>query len=195
MPGVVAAIAPRSTSGASFVDRVWTRRIASRPDRSGGLTVTRRSKRPGRFDRRVVVDRPDLRGREQILKVHTRQTPLTENVDLSVIARGTPGFSGADLANLVNEAALNAARFNKKKVEMIDFEYAKDKVMMGPERKSMIMTEEEKKNTAYHEGGHALVAALLPDADPVHKVTIIPRGRALGLTMQLPSEDKYSHTK
>ena len=151
--------------------------------------------RPGRFDRRVVVDRPDLRGREQILKVHTRQTPLTENVDLSVIARGTPGFSGADLANLVNEAALNAARFNKKKVEMIDFEYAKDKVMMGPERKSMIMTEEEKKNTAYHEGGHALVAALLPDADPLHKVTIIPRGRALGATMQLPIEDKYSHTK
>jgi cell division protease FtsH len=151
--------------------------------------------RPGRFDRRVVVDRPDLRGREQILKVHTRQTPLTDSVDLSVIARGTPGFSGADLANLVNEAALNAARFNKKKVEMIDFEYAKDKVMMGPERKSMIMTEEEKKNTAYHEGGHALVAALLPDADPLHKVTIIPRGRALGVTMQLPTEDKYSHTK
>ncbi len=151
--------------------------------------------RPGRFDRRVVVDRPDLRGREQILKVHTRQTPLADNVDLTIIARGTPGFSGADLANLVNEAALNAARFNKKKVEMIDFEYAKDKVMMGPERKSMIMTEEEKRNTAYHEGGHALVAALLPDADPVHKVTIIPRGRALGLTMQLPSEDKYSHTK
>jgi cell division protease FtsH len=151
--------------------------------------------RPGRFDRRVVVDRPDLRGREQILKVHTRNTPLSESVDLSVIARGTPGFSGADLANLVNEAALNAARFNKKKVEMIDFEYAKDKVMMGPERKSMIMTEEEKRNTAYHEGGHALVAALLPDADPLHKVTIIPRGRALGVTMQLPSEDKYSHTK
>jgi cell division protease FtsH len=151
--------------------------------------------RPGRFDRRVVVDRPDLRGREQILKVHTRNTPLAENVDLSVIARGTPGFSGADLANLVNEAALNAARFNKKKVEMIDFEYAKDKVMMGPERKSMIMTEEEKRNTAYHEGGHALVAALLPDADPIHKVTIIPRGRALGVTMQLPAEDKYSYTK
>ncbi len=151
--------------------------------------------RPGRFDRRVVVDSPDLRGREQILKVHTRQTPLAESVDLSVIARGSPGFSGADLANLVNEAALNAARFNKKKVEMIDFEYAKDKVMMGPERKSMIMTEEEKRNTAYHEGGHALVAAILPDADPLHKVTIIPRGRALGVTMQLPVEDKYSHTK
>jgi cell division protease FtsH len=151
--------------------------------------------RPGRFDRRVVVDSPDLRGREQILKVHTRNTPLAESVDLTVIARGTPGFSGADLANLVNEAALNAARYNKKKVEMIDFEYAKDKVMMGPERKSMIMTEEEKKNTAYHEGGHALVAALLPESDPLHKVTIIPRGRALGLTLQLPTEDKYSHTK
>ena len=151
--------------------------------------------RPGRFDRRVVVDRPDLRGREQILRVHTRSTPLSDSVDLSVIARGTPGFSGADLANLVNEAALNAARFNKKKVEMIDFEYAKDKVMMGPERKSMIMTEEEKRNTAYHEGGHALVAAMQPDADPLHKVTIIPRGRALGVTMQLPVEDKYSHTK
>jgi cell division protease FtsH len=151
--------------------------------------------RPGRFDRRVVVDRPDLRGREQILKVHTRTTPLFENVDLSIIARGTPGFSGADLANLVNEAALNAARFNKKKIEMIDFDYEKDKVMMRPERKSMIMTEEEKKNTAYHEGGHALVAAMLPDADPIHKVTIIPRGRALGVTMQLPIEDKYSHTK
>ncbi len=151
--------------------------------------------RPGRFDRRVVVDRPDLRGREQILRVHTRNTPLSETVDLSIMARGTPGFSGADLANLVNEAALNAARFNKKKVEMIDFEYAKDKVMMGPERKSMIMTEDEKRNTAYHEGGHALVAALQPDADPLHKVTIIPRGRALGVTMQLPAEDKYSHTK
>jgi cell division protease FtsH len=151
--------------------------------------------RPGRFDRRVVVDRPDLRGREQILRVHTRNIPLSDNVDLSIMARGTPGFSGADLANLVNEAALNAARFNKKKVEMIDFEYAKDKVMMGPERKSMIMTEEEKKNTAYHEGGHALVAAMQPDADPLHKVTIIPRGRALGVTMQLPAEDKYSHTK
>ncbi|HEV2063528.1 MAG TPA: ATP-dependent zinc metalloprotease FtsH [Thermoanaerobaculia bacterium] len=151
--------------------------------------------RPGRFDRRVVVDSPDLRGREQILKVHTRSTPLTENVDLSIIARGTPGFSGADLANLVNEAALNAARFNKKKVEMIDFEYAKDKVMMGPERKSMIMTEDEKRNTAYHEGGHALVAALTAEADPLHKVTIIPRGRSLGLTLSLPMEDKYSHTK
>ena len=151
--------------------------------------------RPGRFDRRVIVDSPDLRGREQILKVHTRSTPLAESVDLSVIARGTPGFSGADLANLVNEAALSAARFNKKKVEMIDFEYAKDKVMMGPERKSLIMTEEEKRNTAYHEGGHALVAALQPEADPVHKVTIIPRGRALGVTLQLPMEDKYSHTK
>jgi len=151
--------------------------------------------RPGRFDRRVVVDRPDLKGREAILKVHTRQIPLSENVDLAVIARGTPGFSGADLANLVNEAALMAARFDKKKVEMTDFEFAKDKVLMGPERKTLIMGEDEKKNTAYHEGGHALIAALLPDADPLHKVTIIPRGRALGLTMQLPSEDKYSYTK
>jgi cell division protease FtsH len=151
--------------------------------------------RPGRFDRRVVVDRPDLNGREAILKVHTRQIPLSESVDLSIIARGTPGFSGADLANLVNEAALNAARFEKKKVEMTDFEFAKDKVLMGPERKSLIMTEDEKKNTAYHEGGHALIAALLPDADPLHKVTIIPRGRALGLTMQLPTDDKYTYTK
>jgi len=151
--------------------------------------------RPGRFDRRVVVDRPDLKGREAILKVHTRQIPLSESVDLSIIARGTPGFSGADLANLVNEAALNAARFDKKKVEMSDFEFAKDKVLMGPERKTLIMSEAEKRNTAYHEGGHALIAALLPDADPLHKVTIIPRGRALGLTMQLPVEDKYSYTK
>ena len=151
--------------------------------------------RPGRFDRRVVVDRPDLKGREAILKVHTRQIPLSESVDLSIIARGTPGFSGADLANLVNEAALNAARFDKKKVEMTDFEFAKDKVLMGPERKTLIMTEDEKRNTAYHEGGHALVAAMLPEADPLHKVTIIPRGRALGLTMQLPTEDKYSYTK
>jgi cell division protease FtsH len=151
--------------------------------------------RPGRFDRRVVVDRPDLKGREAILKVHTRQIPLSENVDLAIIARGTPGFSGADLANLVNEAALMAARFDKKKVEMTDFEFAKDKVLMGPERKTLIMSEAEKRNTAYHEGGHALIAALLPDADPLHKVTIIPRGRALGLTMQLPAEDKYSYTK
>jgi cell division protease FtsH len=151
--------------------------------------------RPGRFDRRVVVDRPDMKGREAILKVHTRSTPIAADVDLSVIARGTPGFSGADLANLVNEAALNAARFDKKKVEMIDFEFAKDKVLMGPERKTMIMSEEEKKNTAYHEGGHALIAALLPDADPLHKVTIIPRGRAMGLTMQLPTDDKYTYTK
>ena len=151
--------------------------------------------RPGRFDRRVVVDRPDLKGREAILKVHTRQIPLSESVDLLVIARGTPGFSGADLANLVNEAALMAARFDKKKVEMTDFEFAKDKVLMGPERKTLIMSEAEKRNTAYHEGGHALIAAILPDADPLHKVTIIPRGQALGLTMQLPSEDKYSYTK
>ncbi|MGH9458991.1 MAG: ATP-dependent zinc metalloprotease FtsH [Thermoanaerobaculia bacterium] len=151
--------------------------------------------RPGRFDRRVVVDLPDLKGREGILRVHTRNTPLAEDVDLSVIARGTPGFSGADLANLVNEAALNAARYDKKKVQMVDFEFAKDKVIMGVERKSMMMSNREKRNTAYHEAGHTVVAAVLPHADPLHKVTIIPRGRALGLTQQLPTEDKYSYSK
>ena len=151
--------------------------------------------RPGRFDRRVVVDLPDLKGREGILRVHTRTIPLSEDVDPSVIARGTPGFSGADLANLVNEAALNAARYDKKKVQMIDFEFAKDKVLMGVERKSMVMSDREKKNTAYHESGHTIVAAVLPAADPLHKVTIIPRGRALGLTQQLPTEDKYSYSK
>ncbi|MGH9443974.1 MAG: ATP-dependent metallopeptidase FtsH/Yme1/Tma family protein, partial [Thermoanaerobaculia bacterium] len=151
--------------------------------------------RPGRFDRQVVVPLPDVRGREQILRVHMRRVPLADDVKPGLIARGTPGFSGADLANLVNEAALMAARFDKKKVEMTDFEFAKDKVLMGPERKTMIMSDEEKRNTAYHEGGHALIAAMLPDADPLHKVTIIPRGRALGLTMQLPTEDKYSYTK
>jgi cell division protease FtsH len=151
--------------------------------------------RPGRFDRRVVVDLPDLKGREGILRVHTRNIPLAEDVDLSVIARGTPGFSGADLANLVNESALNAARYDKKKVQMVDFEYAKDKVIMGVERKSMIMSDREKRNTAYHESGHTIVAAMLPAADPLHKVTIIPRGRALGLTQQLPVEDKYSYSK
>jgi cell division protease FtsH len=151
--------------------------------------------RPGRFDRQILVDKPDVKGREAILRIHAKDVRMSPNIDLRVVAARTAGFAGADLANLVNEAALNAARFNKKKVEMIDFEYAKDKVMMGPERKSMIMTEDEKRNTAYHEGGHALVAAILPDADPVHKVTIIPRGRALGVTMQLPTEDKYSHTK
>jgi len=151
--------------------------------------------RPGRFDRRVVVDLPDLKGREGILRVHTRNIPLAEDVDLAVIARGTPGFSGADLANLVNESALNAARYDKKKVQMTDFEYAKDKVIMGVERKSMMMSDREKRNTAYHESGHTIVAAMLPAADPLHKVTIIPRGRALGLTQQLPTEDKYSYSK
>src|SRR6266516_3782302 len=151
--------------------------------------------RPGRFDRRVVVSRPDVRGREEILRVHARRIPLAPNVDLMVLARGTSGFSGADLANLVNEAALLAARQDKKVVEMIDFENAKDKVLMGVERRSMIIPESEKRTTAYHEGGHALVAYLLPGADPLHKVTIIPRGRALGLTMQLPTDDRYSYSK
>ena len=151
--------------------------------------------RPGRFDRRVVVDLPDLKGREGILRVHTRNIPLAEDVDVTVLSRGTPGFSGADLANLVNEAALNAARYDKKKVQMVDFEFAKDKVLMGVERKSMVMSDREKRNTAYHESGHTIVAAVLPAADPLHKVTIIPRGRALGLTQQLPVEDKYSYSK
>jgi cell division protease FtsH len=151
--------------------------------------------RPGRFDRRVVVPRPDIKGREEILRVHTRKVPLSEDVDLSVIARGTPGFSGADLANLVNEAALWAARQSRKLVCMADFEMSKDKVLMGVERKSMILSEEEKRNTAYHEAGHALVAAKTPGTDPLHKVTIIPRGMALGLTMQLPIDDKHTYTK
>jgi cell division protease FtsH len=148
--------------------------------------------RPGRFDRQVVVPLPDIRGREQILMVHMRKVPMAGDVKADILARGTPGFSGADLANLVNEAALFAARRNKRFVEMDDFEAAKDKIMMGAERRSMIMPEEERRNTAYHEAGHALVARLLPKTDPVHKVTIIPRGRALGLTMQLPQEDRYS---
>src|SRR5580693_8314710 len=151
--------------------------------------------RPGRFDRRVVVPRPDVKGREEILRVHTRKVPLSEDVELSVIARGTPGFSGADLANLVNESALWAARQNRKFVAMSDFEMSKDKVLMGVERKSMILSDEEKKNTAYHEAGHALVAAKLPHSDPVHKVTIIPRGMALGLTMQLPTDDRHNYYK
>ncbi len=151
--------------------------------------------RPGRFDRQVVVDRPDVKGREGILKVHTRQIPLDPNVKLDVLAKGTPGLAGAELANLVNEAALLAARKNKKNVEMIDFEEAKDKVMMGMERKSMIITEEEKKTTAYHEIGHVLVARMLPEADPVHKVTIIPRGRALGVTSYLPIDEKHTYSK
>jgi cell division protease FtsH len=151
--------------------------------------------RPGRFDRRVVVARPDVKGREEILRVHTRKVPLSDDVDLSVIARGTPGFSGADLANLVNEAALWAARQGRKLVMMVDFEMSKDKVLMGVERKSMILSDEEKRNTAYHEAGHALVAAMTPGTDPLHKVTIIPRGMALGLTMQLPIDDKHTYTK
>jgi cell division protease FtsH len=151
--------------------------------------------RPGRFDRRVVVPRPDVKGREEIFRVHTRKTPLGEDVDLQVMARGTPGFSGADLANLVNEAALNAARYGKKAVMMEDFEGAKDKVLMGTERKSLIISEEEKKVTAYHEAGHALVAAMLPDTDPLHKVTIIPRGMALGVTQQLPIDDRHNYSR
>jgi cell division protease FtsH len=151
--------------------------------------------RPGRFDRRVVVDRPDVRGRESILKVHTKKVPLSDDVELSLIARGTPGFAGADLANLVNEAALAAARQNRKVVTQSDFETAKDKVLMGVERKSLIMSDKEKRTTAFHEAGHALVAALMEHADPLHKVTIIPRGMALGLTMQLPLDDKLSHDK
>src|SRR5215469_3075847 len=151
--------------------------------------------RPGRFDRRVVVGRPDVQGREAILRVHTKKIPLGENVDLSVLARGTPGLAGADLANVVNEAALNAARQNRKVVTMIDFEVAKDKILMGAERKSMVMSDAEKRNTAYHEAGHALVAAMLPNADPLHKVTIIPRGMALGVTMQLPIDDKHSYNR
>jgi len=151
--------------------------------------------RPGRFDRQVVVPLPDIRGREQILMVHMRKVPIAPDVKADVIARGTPGFSGADLANLVNEAALFAARSNKRLVDMEDFERAKDKIMMGAERRSMVMSEDERRNTAYHESGHAVVAKLLPKADPVHKVTIIPRGRALGLTMQLPEEDRYAYDR
>ena len=151
--------------------------------------------RPGRFDRQVVVPLPDIRGREQILLVHMRKVPAAADVNANVLARGTPGMSGADLANLVNEAALFAARRGKRFVEMDDFEAAKDKIFMGAERRSMVMPEEEHRNTAYHESGHALVARLMPKTDPVHKVTIIPRGRALGLTMQLPSEDRYSMDK
>ncbi|MEW5806186.1 MAG: ATP-dependent zinc metalloprotease FtsH [Acidobacteriota bacterium] len=151
--------------------------------------------RPGRFDRRVVINRPDVKGREEILKVHTRKSPLAPDVDVSVLARGTPGFSGADLANLVNEAALHAARYGKKQIAQEDFEIAKDKVLMGSERKSLIISEEEKRNTAYHEAGHALVATLLPGADPIHKVSIIPRGMALGVTQQLPIDEKHNYTR
>jgi len=151
--------------------------------------------RPGRFDRQVVVPLPDIRGREQILLVHMRKVPLAGDVKAEIIARGTPGFSGADLANLVNEAALFAARKTKRLVDMDDFEMAKDKIMMGAERRSMVMTEEEKRNTAYHESGHTVVAKLVPKSDPVHKVTIIPRGRALGVTMQLPEQDRYAYDR
>ena len=151
--------------------------------------------RPGRLDRRVVVGRPDVGGREAILKVHTKKVPLGDDVDLSVLARGTPGLAGADLANLVNEAALNAARQNRKLVMMVDFELAKDKILMGAERKSMILSDSEKRTTAYHEAGHAVVAVMMPNADPLHKVSIIPRGMALGVTMQLPIDDKHNYSK
>ena len=151
--------------------------------------------RPGRFDRQVVVPRPDIKGREGILKVHAENIPLADDVDLVVLSRGTPGFSGADLANLVNEAALIAARTDKESVDMKDFEEAKDKVMMGKERRSLIISDEEKRNTAFHEGGHTLVAKLIPNADPIHKVTIIPRGVAMGLTQQLPIDEKHNYSK
>jgi cell division protease FtsH len=151
--------------------------------------------RPGRFDRQVVVPVPDIRGREGILKVHTRKTPMADDVDLPVLARGTPGFSGADIENMVNEAALLAARYEKDSLEMADFEEAKDKVLMGTARKSMIISEEEKRNTAYHEAGHTLVARMIPGTDPIHKVTIIPRGRSLGLTQQLPIDEKHTYPK
>jgi cell division protease FtsH len=151
--------------------------------------------RPGRFDRRIVVNRPDVKGREGILNVHTRRIPTGDDVDVAVLARGTSGFSGADLANLVNEAALNAARYNCKTVRMADFEFAKDKVLMGAERRSMIISDAEKRVTAIHEAGHALLTVLLPLADPIHKVTIIPRGMALGLTQQLPADEKHNYSK
>jgi len=151
--------------------------------------------RPGRFDRRVIVDRPDIKGRAEILQVHTRKIPLAGDVDLTVVARGTPGFTGADLANLVNEAALKAARDGKKAVAPDDFDFAKDKILMGSERRSLILTDSEKRTTAYHEGGHALLAALLPNADPIHKVSVIPRGRALGVTMQLPLTDRHTYSE
>jgi len=151
--------------------------------------------RPGRFDRRVIVDRPDIRGREEVLRVHAKKVPMADDVNLNILARGTPGFSGADLANMVNEAALTAARYNRKAVHMYDFEVAKDKVLMGAERKSMLLTDEEKKVTAYHEAGHVLVAAMRAHSDPLHKVTIIPRGMAMGVTMHLPTEDKHTVTR
>jgi cell division protease FtsH len=151
--------------------------------------------RPGRFDRRIVVNRPDVKGREGILAVHTKKIPLSDDVDIAILARGSSGFSGADLANLVNEAALNAARYNQKVVRMLDFEFAKDKVLMGAERRSMIISENEKRITAIHEAGHALLTVMLPHADPIHKVTIIPRGMALGLTQQLPIDEKHNYSR
>jgi cell division protease FtsH len=151
--------------------------------------------RPGRFDRQVYVGLPDIRGREQILKVHGRKVPLDESVELGILARGTPGFSGADLANLINEASLFAARANRRVVTMEEFEKARDKIMMGAERRSMVMSDKEKANTAYHEAGHAIIGRLVPEHDPVHKVTIIPRGRALGVTQYLPEEDRYSMSR
>ena len=151
--------------------------------------------RPGRFDRRIVVNRPDVKGREGILGVHTKKIPMSDDVDVAVLARGSSGFSGADLANLVNEAALNAARYNQKSVRMLDFEFAKDKVLMGAERRSMIISDNEKRVTAIHEAGHALLTVMLPQADPIHKVTIIPRGMALGLTQQLPIDEKHNYSK
>jgi cell division protease FtsH len=151
--------------------------------------------RPGRFDRRIIVSRPDVKGREGILDVHTKKIPMSDDVDVAVLARGSSGFSGADLANLVNEAALNAARFNQKVVRMLDFESAKDKVLMGAERRSMIISEDEKRVTAIHEAGHAMLAVVLPKAEPIHKVTIIPRGMALGLTQQLPVDEKHNYSR
>jgi cell division protease FtsH len=151
--------------------------------------------RPGRFDRQVIVPLPDVKGREKIFEVHARKAPIAEDVDFAILARGTPGTSGADIENLVNEAVLNAARANKEKVNMNDFEFAKDKILMGTERKSMVISDLEKRNTAYHETGHALVARLMPGTDPIHKVTIIPRGRALGLTQQLPIDEKHTYPR
>jgi cell division protease FtsH len=151
--------------------------------------------RPGRFDRQVIVPLPDVKGREKIFEVHARKAPIDSDVDFSVLARGTPGTSGADIENLINEAVLNAARANKEKVNMSDFEFAKDKILMGTERKSMVISDEEKRNTSYHETGHALVARLMPGTDPIHKVTIIPRGRALGLTQQLPIDEKHTYPR
>src|ERR1700687_5507638 len=171
------------------------RASSSLPPPTGPMCWIRRCCARACFDRQVLLPLPDVRGREQILKVHMRKVPLGEDVKPSVIARGTPGFSGADLANLVNEAALFAARANKRSVTMDEFERAKDKIMMGAERRSMVMSEDEKRNTAYHEAGHAIVGLSVPEHDPVYKVTIIPRGRALGVTMFLPEQDRYSHSK